>query len=70
MHERGIVAGQVDGGQGGRLRVAAAILAALTGGANLLIATDQIGYLDIALTEAIEDLRRPGTRAKRRVSLG
>lgn len=47
-----------------------AILAAVTGGATLLIATDELAYLEIALTTALDDLRRPGVRTKRRVSLG
>ena len=47
-----------------------AILAAVTGGATLLIATDELAYLEIALTTALDDLRRPGARTRRRVSLG
>jgi AcrR family transcriptional regulator len=47
-----------------------AILAAVTGGATLLIATDELAYLEIALTTALDDLRRPGVRTRRRVSLG
>jgi hypothetical protein len=35
-----------------------------------LIATDELAYLEIALTTALDDLRRPGVRTRRRVSLG
>ncbi|ONI72284.1 TetR family transcriptional regulator [Kribbella sp. ALI-6-A] len=40
-------------------RAATAILTAVTGGATMLVATGRITYLETALTEAIEDLRRP-----------
>jgi AcrR family transcriptional regulator len=51
-------------------QAAASILAAITGGATLLIATNRLCYLEIALADALDDLRRPGTRTKRRVSVG
>jgi AcrR family transcriptional regulator len=38
---------------------ASAILAAVTGGATLLQSTDRLSYLEDALTEALEGLRRP-----------
>ncbi|HEX3783799.1 MAG TPA: TetR/AcrR family transcriptional regulator [Pseudonocardiaceae bacterium] len=47
---------------------ATSVLTAVTGGATLLQATNRIGYLEIALTEALDDLRRPGTRPRRRFS--
>ena len=47
---------------------AIAILTAVTGGAALLQATNRLHYLEIALAEAIDDLRRPGTRPRRRIS--
>jgi AcrR family transcriptional regulator len=50
-------------------QAAAGILAAITGGATLLIATDQLCYLEIALTEALDGLRRPGQRTRRRISV-
>jgi hypothetical protein len=40
-------------------RTANAILAAVTGGANLLQSTNQLSYLEDALTEAMEGMRRP-----------
>jgi AcrR family transcriptional regulator len=49
---------------------AVSILAAITGGATLLIATDRLCYLEIALADALDDLRRPGQRTRRRISLG
>jgi AcrR family transcriptional regulator len=51
-------------------QAAVAILAAITGGATLLIATNELGYLEIALATALDDLRRPGQRPRRKVSLG
>jgi len=39
-------------------RAATAILMAITGGANLLRTTDSMEYLEIALADAIEALRR------------
>ncbi|HEY4017724.1 MAG TPA: TetR/AcrR family transcriptional regulator [Pseudonocardiaceae bacterium] len=50
-------------------QAAAGILAAVTGGATLLIATDQLSYLEIGLTDALDGLRRPGPRPKRRISV-
>ncbi|GAA1544296.1 TetR/AcrR family transcriptional regulator [Kribbella lupini] len=41
------------------VRAATAILTAVNGGATMLVATDRINYLETALTEAIDDLRRP-----------
>ncbi|GAB3834327.1 TetR/AcrR family transcriptional regulator [Kribbella italica] len=41
------------------VRAATAILTAVNGGATMLVATDRITYLETALTEAIDDLRRP-----------
>ncbi|TCN38369.1 TetR family transcriptional regulator [Kribbella orskensis] len=38
---------------------ASAILAAVTGGATLLQSTDRLSYLEDALTEALDGLRRP-----------
>jgi AcrR family transcriptional regulator len=40
-------------------KAATAILTAVSGGAAMLQATDRISYLEIALTEAIDGLRRP-----------
>jgi AcrR family transcriptional regulator len=40
-------------------KAANAILAAVTGGAILLQSTDQLSYLEDALTEALDGLRRP-----------
>jgi AcrR family transcriptional regulator len=45
---------------------ATAILTAVTGGAGMLQATDRIEYLDVALAEALDALRRPGARTRRR----
>ncbi|MGC4939726.1 TetR/AcrR family transcriptional regulator [Kribbella sp. DT2] len=42
------------------VRAATAILTAVNGGATMLVATDRIVYLETALTEAIDDLRRTG----------
>ncbi|WP_218010765.1 TetR/AcrR family transcriptional regulator [Herbidospora mongoliensis] len=39
-------------------RVAAQMIGAIAGGATMLVATDDIRYLEIGLTEAIENLRR------------
>ncbi|TKK90492.1 TetR/AcrR family transcriptional regulator [Herbidospora galbida] len=39
-------------------RVATQLIGAITGGATMLVATDDIRYLEIGLTEAIENLRR------------
>jgi AcrR family transcriptional regulator len=41
------------------VRAATAILTAVNGGATMLVATGRINYLETALTEAIDDLRRP-----------
>ncbi|TWD75102.1 TetR family transcriptional regulator [Kribbella amoyensis] len=38
---------------------AVTILTAVTGGATMLVATQRIDYLDTALTEALDNLRRP-----------
>lgn len=51
-------------------QAAIGILAAITGGATLLIATDRLCYLDVALADALDDLRRPGQRPKRKLTLG
>ncbi|MDX6281305.1 MAG: hypothetical protein QOH03_2376 [Kribbellaceae bacterium] len=40
-------------------KTANAILAAVTGGATLLQSTNRLSYLEDALTEALENLRRP-----------
>jgi AcrR family transcriptional regulator len=40
-------------------KTATAILAAVTGGATLLQSTDRLDYLEDALTEALEGMRRP-----------
>jgi AcrR family transcriptional regulator len=40
-------------------KTATAILAAVTGGATLLQSTDRMDYLEDALTEALEGMRRP-----------
>ncbi|WP_034386033.1 TetR/AcrR family transcriptional regulator [Herbidospora cretacea] len=39
-------------------RVATQLIGAIAGGATMLVATDDIRYLEIGLTEAIENLRR------------
>ena len=41
------------------LVAATSILTAVTGGAGMLQATDRISYLELALTDAIDSLRRP-----------
>jgi AcrR family transcriptional regulator len=41
------------------VRAATAILTAVNGGATMLVATGRINYLETALSEAIDDLRRP-----------
>jgi len=51
-------------------QAAAAILAAVTGGAALLMATNRLSYLEVALAEALDGLRRPGQRNKRKLSVG
>ena len=51
-------------------QAAVTILAAITGGATLLIATDRLCYLDIALADALDDLRRPGQRPRRTITAG
>ena len=43
------------------LKAATAILTAVTGGAGLLISTNRISYLELALTESIDALRRPAS---------
>ncbi|QNE17826.1 TetR/AcrR family transcriptional regulator [Kribbella qitaiheensis] len=48
------------------LVAATSILTAITGGAGMLQATDRISYLDIALTDTIEGLRRPTARTRRK----
>src|SRR3954447_12737409 len=47
---------------------ATSILTAVTGGAGMLQATNRISYLEIALAEALDNLRRPGNRPRRKVS--
>lgn len=47
---------------------ATAILTAVSGGATMLQATNRISYLEVALTEALDGLRRPGARPGRKVS--
>jgi AcrR family transcriptional regulator len=47
---------------------ATSILTAVTGGAGMLQATDRIFYLEVAVTEALDGLRRPGGRRRRKVS--
>jgi AcrR family transcriptional regulator len=42
------------------------ILTAVTGGAGMLQATDRISYLEIALTDAIDGIRRPPARPHRK----
>jgi AcrR family transcriptional regulator len=42
-------------------KTANAILAAVTGGATLLQSTNRLGYLEDALTEALDAMRRPRT---------
>jgi AcrR family transcriptional regulator len=53
LKDHGEVDARVDTGQ-----AATAILSAVTGGANMLLATDRLSYLEVALTEALEGLRR------------
>jgi AcrR family transcriptional regulator len=53
-------AGEVDPGIDAG-HAATGILTAVTGGATLLQATDDISYLEVGLREAIEGLRRPRT---------
>ncbi len=43
-------------------KAATAVLTAVTGGAGMLQATDRISYLEVALSEAIDNLRRPRAR--------
>jgi AcrR family transcriptional regulator len=45
---------------------ATSILTAVTGGAGMLQATDRIDYLEVALAEALDGLRRPGVRTRRK----
>lgn len=47
---------------------ATSIVAAVSGGATLLLATNRIDYLEVSLTEALDGLRRPATRARRKAS--
>jgi len=47
-------------------RAATAILTAVTGGATMLQGTGEIRYLEIALTEALDGLRRPRHTAQAR----
>jgi AcrR family transcriptional regulator len=47
---------------------ATSIVAAVSGGATLLLATNRIDYLEVSLTEALEGLRRPGPRTRRKAS--
>lgn len=46
-------------------QAATAMLAAIQGGVVMLQATDRIDYLEVALTEALDGLRRPRTRVGR-----
>lgn len=48
------------------LVAATSILTAVTGGAGMLQATDRISYLEIALTDAINTLRRPPAHPHRK----
>ncbi|TDU82216.1 TetR family transcriptional regulator [Kribbella voronezhensis] len=48
------------------LVAATSILTAVTGGAGMLQATDRISYLQIALTDAIDNLRRPVPATRRK----
>lgn len=50
--------GELDGGVDSK-KAATAVLTAVTGGAGMLQATDRISYLEVALTEALENMRRP-----------
>jgi AcrR family transcriptional regulator len=54
LKESGEIGADVDA-----KKAATTILTAITGGANLLIVTDDLRYLDVALTEALDGLRRP-----------
>jgi AcrR family transcriptional regulator len=49
-------------------QAATAIVAAISGGATLLQATDQIDYLEVGLAEVLDGLRRPGRRPRRRAA--
>jgi AcrR family transcriptional regulator len=60
--------GEIDAGINAG-QAATAILTAVTGGATLLQATDRIGYLEVALAEALDGLRRPGPRPRRKTSV-
>jgi AcrR family transcriptional regulator len=60
-------AGEVDASTDAD-QAATAILTAVTGGATMLQATDSITYLDVALTAALDGLRRPGTRSRSEIS--
>jgi AcrR family transcriptional regulator len=48
------------------LVAATSVLTAITGGAGMLQSTGRISYLEIALTDAIDGLRRPPVRTHRR----
>jgi AcrR family transcriptional regulator len=47
---------------------ATAIIATISGGAAMLQATDRRSYLEIALTEVLDGLRRPGARHRQKLS--
>jgi hypothetical protein len=49
--------GDVDAGTDAE-HAATALLAAVSGGATMLMATDRLDYLEIALAEALDGLRR------------
>jgi hypothetical protein len=57
LKDRGEIDARVDTGQ-----AATAILSAVSGGATMLLATDRLSYLEVALTEALEGLRRSAGR--------
>jgi len=50
--------GEIDGGVDVN-KAATSVLTALTGGVGILQSTDRIGYLEVALAEALEGMRRP-----------
>ncbi|HET6298075.1 MAG TPA: TetR/AcrR family transcriptional regulator [Kribbella sp.] len=53
--------GEIDGGVDVN-KAATSVLTAVTGGAGMLQATDRISYLEVALAEALEGMRRPRQR--------
>lgn len=60
LKSAGEIDGRVDVGE-----TATAILTAVTGGATMLQATGRLSYLESALSEALEGMRRPGARISR-----